>query len=88
MVRLLIRSNRGISLTEEVTTFYEYAENILKLMHDAKSAINKKKCRENLTIGEIDGVFVNRLFDKERFESVYSFLGNVVLLSHLVVKSS
>ncbi len=41
-----------------------------------------------LVYGEIDGVFVNRLFDEERFESVYSFFENVVLLSHLDVKSS
>lgn len=39
-----------------------------------------------LVYGEIDGVFVDRLFDKERFESVHSFFENVVLLSHLDVK--
>ncbi|WP_214722011.1 LysR family transcriptional regulator [Exiguobacterium sp. s192] len=49
-VRLLIRSNRGVILTEEGPTLYEYAEDILKLMHDAKSAISKKKCREDFAI--------------------------------------
>jgi len=39
--RLLIRSNRGVKLTEEGTTLYKYAEDILKLMQDAKSAIEK-----------------------------------------------
>jgi len=39
--RLLIRSNRGVRLTEEGTTLYKYAEDILKLMQDTKSAINK-----------------------------------------------
>ncbi len=86
-------------------------------MHDAKSAISKKKGREDLTIGAtqtilaamlpkifllfmeenndmimsmrtqdkqrlqemlfycgIDEVFVNELFDEERFESLHSFL--------------
>ena len=41
-VRLLIRSHRGVRLTENRTTLYEYAEDILKLMQDAKSTINKK----------------------------------------------
>lgn len=49
--RLLIRSNRGVKLTEEGTTLYKYAEDILKLMQDAKSAINKNKWREYLVIG-------------------------------------
>ena len=30
--RLLIRSNRGVKLTEEGTTLYKYAEDILKVM--------------------------------------------------------
>lgn len=38
---LLIRSNHGVKLTKEGTTLYKYAEDILKLMQDAKSAINK-----------------------------------------------
>jgi len=113
--RFLIWSNRGVKLTEEGTTLYKYAEDILKLMQDAKSAINKNKWREYLAIGatqtvsatmlpklfllfmkenddigmsmktqgkqrlqemlfygEIDGVFVNGLFNEERFESVHS----------------
>lgn len=37
-------------MTEEETILYEYAEDILKLVQDAKSTINKK-WREYLTIG-------------------------------------
>ena len=48
--RLLIRSNLGVKLTEEGTTLYKYAEDILKLVQDAKSAISKKKWREYLII--------------------------------------
>ena len=123
--RLLIRSNRGVKLTEEGTTLYKYAEDILKLMQDAKSAIDKNKWREYLVIGatqtvsaallpklfllfmkenddigmsmktqdkqrlqemlfygEIDGMFVNGLFDEERFESVHSLTEDIVFLSH------
>lgn len=123
--RLLIRSNRGVKLTEEGTTLYKYAEDILKLMQDAKSAINKSKWKEYLAIGatqtvsaamlpklfllfmkenddigmsmktqdkqrlqemlfygEIDGVFINGLFDEERFESVHSLSEDIVILSH------
>jgi len=123
--RLLIRSNRGVKLTEEGTTLYKYAEDILKLMQDAKSAIDKNKWREYLVIGatqtvsaallpklfllfmkenndigmsmktqdkqqlqemlfygEIDGMFVNGLFDEERFESVHSLTEDIVILSH------
>lgn len=123
--RLLIRSNRGVKLTEEGITLYKYAEDILKLMQDAKSAINKNKWKEYLAIGttqtvsaamlpklfllfmkenddigmsmktqdkkrlqemlfygEIDGVFVNGLFDEERFESVHSLTEDIVILSH------
>lgn len=104
--RLLIWNNRGVKLTEEGTTLCKYAEDILKRMQDAKSAINKNKWKEYLAIGatqtvsaamlpklfllfmkenndidmsmktqdkqrlqemlfygEIDGVFVNGLFD-------------------------
>lgn len=50
-VRVLIRSNRGVKLTEEGTTLYKYAEDILKLMQDAKSVINKNKWKEYLAIG-------------------------------------
>ncbi|WP_449402634.1 LysR family transcriptional regulator [Exiguobacterium artemiae] len=48
--RLLIRSNLAVNLTEEGTRLYKYAEDVLKLMQDAKSAINKKKWREYLAI--------------------------------------
>lgn len=41
-VRLSIRSNRGVRLTEEGPRLYEYAEDILKLMQNAKSTINKR----------------------------------------------
>ena len=123
--RLLIRSNRGAKLTEEGTTLYKYAEDIFKLMQDAKSAINKNKWRKYLAIGatqtvsaailpklfllfmnenddigmsmktqdkqrlqemlfysEIESVFVNGLFDEERFESVHSLTEDIVILSH------
>lgn len=54
--RLLIRSNLGVKLTEEETMLYKYAEDILKLVHDAKSTISKKKCREDLAIDATQNV--------------------------------
>lgn len=39
-----------------------------------------------LVYEEIDEVLVNGWFDEKRLESVHSFLKDVVLLSHLVVK--
>lgn len=60
-VCLLICGNRGVRFTEEGTTLYEYAEDILKLMHDAKFAISKKKWREDLTVGATQTVSATML---------------------------
>lgn len=48
--RLMIRSNHGVKLTEEGTTLYKFAEDILKLTQNAKSAINKNKWKEYFAI--------------------------------------
>ena len=58
---LLIRSNHGVKLTKEGTTLYKYAEDILKLMQDAKSAINKNKWKEYLAIGATQTVSATML---------------------------
>lgn len=43
---------------------------------------DKQRFQEMLFYGEIDGVFVNGLFDEERFESVHSLSEDIVILSH------
>ncbi len=43
---------------------------------------DKQRLQEMLFYSEIDGVFVNGLFDEERFESVHSLTGDIVILSH------
>lgn len=43
---------------------------------------DKQRLQEMLFYGEIDGVFVNGLFDEESFESVHSLTEDIVILSH------
>jgi len=43
---------------------------------------DKQRLQELLFYSEIDGVFVNGLFDEERYESVYGLTGDIVILSH------
>jgi len=50
-VRLFMRNNRGVSLTEEGNILLEYTKQIFLLMNESKSLINPKKWRSSLTIG-------------------------------------
>ncbi|MFJ8090073.1 LysR family transcriptional regulator [Lysinibacillus sp. NPDC095746] len=64
-VRLFLRNNRGVTLTEEGKVLLEYANKILLLMDEAKSVVNSKKWRESLTIGAsqtISAIKVPQLF--------------------------
>ncbi|MDW7617544.1 LysR family transcriptional regulator [Peribacillus simplex] len=64
-VRLFIRNNRGVTLTEGGNVLLEYTNQIILLMDEAKSLINPKKWREPLTIGAsqtISAVRIPQLF--------------------------
>lgn len=43
---------------------------------------DKQRLQEMLFYDEIDGVFVNGLFDEERFKSVHSLTEDIVIWSH------
>ncbi|MDP4086792.1 MAG: LysR family transcriptional regulator [Bacillota bacterium] len=49
--KLFVRNNRGVTLTDKGTTLLDYANRILLLLDEAKSAFNPQKWRETLTIG-------------------------------------
>lgn len=123
-VRLLMRNNRGVTLTEEGNVLLEYANRILLLMDEAKSLVNpkkwngsltigapqtisavripqllasflrdnknidvkvrtsdKQKLQEMLSLGELDGIFLNGTYDHLRFETVYHYSEKIVLIS-------
>ena len=64
-VRLLIRNNRGVTLTEEGNVLLAYTNQIILLMDEAKSLMNPKKWRNTLTIGAsqtISAVRIPQLF--------------------------
>lgn len=64
-VRLFMRNNRGVTLTEEGNVLLDYTNQIIKLMDEAKSLINPKKWRESLTLGAsqtISAVRIPQLF--------------------------
>ncbi|WP_088071526.1 LysR family transcriptional regulator [Gottfriedia luciferensis] len=64
-VRLFIRNNRGVNLTDEGKVLLEYTNQIVLLMDEAKSLINPKKWRESLTIGApqtISAIRIPQLF--------------------------
>lgn len=50
-IRLFLRNNRGVTLTQEGQILLEYANRILLLMDEAKSHVSPKKWRRSLTIG-------------------------------------
>ncbi|MEI2405411.1 LysR family transcriptional regulator [Niallia taxi] len=50
-VRLFMRNNRGVTLTEEGKKLLEYTNEILQLIDEAKTAVNPNKWREPLKIG-------------------------------------
>ncbi|WP_151734932.1 LysR family transcriptional regulator ['Paenibacillus yunnanensis' Narsing Rao et al. 2020] len=60
-VRLLIRNNRGVTLTEEGNQFLEYTRQILLLMDEAKSAVNPAKWKHSLAIGATQTISALRL---------------------------
>lgn len=64
-VRLLVRNNRGVTLTEEGNVLLAYTNQIMLLMDEAKSLVNPKKWRSSLTIGAsqtISAVRIPQLF--------------------------
>ncbi len=49
--KLLIRTNRGVTLTNEGEALFKYAQRILRLMEEAKAEVNPNKFKRSLTIG-------------------------------------
>ncbi len=49
--KLLIRTNRGVTLTNEGEALFNYAQRILRLMEEAKAEVNPNKFKRSLTIG-------------------------------------
>ncbi|MDP7980609.1 LysR family transcriptional regulator [Bacillus sp. WLY-B-L8] len=63
-VKLLVRNNRGVTLTEDGKILLNYTNQIMMLMDEAKSKLNPKKWRKSLIIGApqtISAVKVPRL---------------------------
>ena len=64
-VKLFMRNNRGVTLTEKGNVLLEYTNQIILLMDEAKSVISPQKWRESLTIGAsqtISAVRIPQLF--------------------------
>lgn len=49
--KLLIRTNRGVTLTNEGEALFDYAQRILRLMEEAKAEVNLHKFKRSLIIG-------------------------------------
>ncbi|MQR85116.1 LysR family transcriptional regulator [Bacillus megaterium] len=49
--KLLIRTNRGVTLTNEGEALFNYAQRILLLMEEAKAEVNPNKFKKSLIIG-------------------------------------
>lgn len=49
--KLFIRTNRGVTLTDEGEALFNYAQRILLLMDEAKAEVNPNKFRNSLIIG-------------------------------------
>jgi LysR family transcriptional regulator, cell division regulator len=49
--KLLTRTNRGVTLTDEGEALFNYAQRILRLMDEAKAEVNPNKFRKSLIIG-------------------------------------
>ncbi|PNE06212.1 LysR family transcriptional regulator [Priestia megaterium] len=49
--KLLIRTNRGVTLTNEGEALFNYAQRILRLMEEAKAEVNPNKFKRSLIIG-------------------------------------
>lgn len=50
-IKLLTRTNRGVTLTDEGEALFDYAQRILRLMEEAKAEVNPNKFRKSLIIG-------------------------------------
>ncbi|WP_342565769.1 LysR family transcriptional regulator [Paenibacillus sp. FSL R7-0345] len=50
-VPLIIRNNRGVTLTEEGSELLEYTHQILQLLDEARASINPEKWKKSLAIG-------------------------------------
>lgn len=64
-VRLFMRNNRGVTLTEEGNVLLMHTNQILLLMDEAKALVNPKKWKESLTLGAsqtISAVRIPQLF--------------------------
>lgn len=49
--KLLTRTNRGVTLTDEGEALFNYAQRILRLMEEAKAEVNPHKFKRSLIIG-------------------------------------
>ncbi|MED3913100.1 LysR family transcriptional regulator [Priestia megaterium] len=49
--KLLTRTNRGVTLTNEGEALFNYAQRILRLMEEAKAEVNPNKFKRSLIIG-------------------------------------
>ncbi|PVE71056.1 LysR family transcriptional regulator [Priestia megaterium] len=50
-IKLFIRTNRGVTLTDQGEALFNYAQRILLLMDDAKAEVNPNKFKKSLIIG-------------------------------------
>lgn len=59
--KLFIRTNRGVTLTEEGEALFSYAQRILLLMDEAKAEVNPNKFRTSLIIGASQTVSASKV---------------------------
>lgn len=74
-VKLLVRSNRGVTLTDKGNVLLEYANQIILLMDEVKTSVNPHKWRATLIIGapqSISAVKIPELFSSflKRYEHI------------------
>jgi LysR family transcriptional regulator, cell division regulator len=59
--KLLTRTNRGVTLTDEGEALFNYAQRILLLMEEAKAEVNPNKFRRSLIIGASQTVSASKV---------------------------
>ncbi|MGI1797859.1 LysR family transcriptional regulator [Priestia sp. TRN 1309] len=59
--KLLTRTNRGVTLTDEGEALFNYAQRILRLMEEAKAEVNPNKFRTSLIIGASQTVSASKV---------------------------
>jgi len=59
--KLLTRTNRGVTLTDEGEALFNYAQHILLLMEEAKAEVNPNKFRKSLIIGASQTVSASKV---------------------------